>query len=66
MVRPDAAGVLFTRHPVTGVDERLVEAAWGLGEAVVAGLITPDRWRLARDGKVIEAELGEKDLEIVP
>lgn len=65
MVKPDCAGVLFTQNPVTGADERVVEVAWGLGESVVSGLVTPDRVRMARGGAVIEHALGEKDLEIV-
>ena len=60
----DVAGVLFTRHPVTGADERVIEAAWGLGEAVVGGLVTPDHWRIARDGGLVEERLGEKDVAI--
>lgn len=66
MVAAEVSGVLFTRNPVSGADERVIEASWGLGEAVVAGLVTPDRWRLSRDGRVLEAALGEKDVEVVP
>ncbi len=65
MVRPDTAGVLFTRNPISGADERVIEASWGLGEAVVAGLVVPDRFRLARGGGVIERIAGVKDVEIV-
>jgi pyruvate,water dikinase len=61
----DCAGVLFTRNPVDGADEFVVEAAWGLGEAVVAGLVTPDRFRIARDGIVVERVEGEKDVAVV-
>jgi pyruvate, water dikinase len=43
-----AADVLFTRNPVTGADEIVVEATWGLGEAIVQGLVIPDRYRIAR------------------
>jgi pyruvate, water dikinase len=60
----DVAGVLFTRHPVTGADERVIEASWGLGEAVVQGLVTPDRFRLARGGRVLERTPGEKDIAV--
>jgi pyruvate,water dikinase len=65
LVRADVAGVLFSRHPVSGADERVVEATWGLGEAVVQGLVTPDRYRFARGGRVIERVAGDKDLAIV-
>ena len=64
LVAPECAGVLFSRNPMTGADERVIEAAWGLGEAVVAGLVTPDRFRIARDGRVLERCVGTKDLAI--
>jgi pyruvate, water dikinase len=64
LIDADSAGVLFTRNPIDGADEIVVEAAWGLGEAVVAGLITPDRFRIARDGAVLERVTGEKDLAV--
>jgi pyruvate,water dikinase len=65
LVRSDVAGVLFTRNPMTGADERVIEGSWGLGEIVVAGLVTPDRFRVARGGQVLERAIGEKDLRIV-
>jgi pyruvate,water dikinase len=64
MVAAEVAGVLFSRNPLTGADERVVEAAWGLGEAVVEGLVTPDRFRLTRDGAVLERSPGAKDLAV--
>ncbi len=64
MVEPTVAGVLFSRDPMTGEDVRVIEAAWGLGEAVVAGLVTPDRFRMARDGTILERSPGYKDLLI--
>ena len=60
LVDADCAGVLFTRNPLDGADELVVEAAWGLGEAVVAGLVTPDRFRVARDGTVLERVAGRR------
>jgi pyruvate, water dikinase len=64
LVEPVAAGVLFTRHPISGADERLIEAAWGLGEAVVNGAVVPDRFRLSPDGRVVEAVPGDKDIKV--
>jgi pyruvate,water dikinase len=43
------AGVAFSRDPVTGADEVLVECAHGGGEAVVSGEVTPDRYRVCGD-----------------
>lgn len=64
MIDADVAGVLFTRDPVTGDDVRVIEASWGLGESVVAGTVTPDRFRVARGGRVLAREPGEKDRAI--
>jgi len=49
LVPADAAGVLFTADPVTGATGTIaINAAWGLGEAVVGGLVTPDVFQVAR------------------
>jgi pyruvate, water dikinase len=64
LIDADTAGVLFSRNPITGSDELVVEAAWGLGESVVAGLVTPDRFRLRRDGAVVERIAGLKDVAV--
>ena len=64
LVDPVCAGVLFTKNPVTGAHEHVIEAAWGLGETVVAGLVTPDQYRVARDGRVLAVQVGEKDLAV--
>lgn len=49
-VPAEASGVLFTRHPVTGADEVVVEAVGGLGTAVVGGTVTPARWTVRPGG----------------
>jgi len=64
MVEPIAAGVLFTRNPLTGADERMIEAAWGLGEAIVNGSVTPDRFRLDTRGRIVEFTAGDKDVKV--
>lgn len=43
-IRATRAGVAFSRDPVTGRDEVLIECAFGGGEAVVSGEVTPDRF----------------------
>lgn len=64
LVDPICAGVLFTKNPVTGAREHVIEAAWGLGETVVAGLVTPDHYRVALDGRILERRAGDKDLAV--
>ena len=64
LIEPVAAGVLFTRNPITGADERLIEATWGLGEAVVNGIVVPDRARLNPAGQLLEFTAGDKDVKV--
>lgn len=68
MVEADVAAVAFTADPVTGDRETVVvEASWGLGEALVQGLVTPDRYRIAKhEMALLGVELGDKDLMVVP
>jgi len=50
LVPADASGVVFSANPVTGArDEIVVNAAFGLGESVVSGMVTPDAIVLGRD-----------------
>jgi pyruvate,water dikinase len=44
MVDADKAGVLFTSHPTSGEPTTIIEADWGLGEAVVSGAVSPDNY----------------------
>ena len=64
LVAADVAGVLFTRNPITGADELVIEASWGLGETVVQGLVVPDLYRVARTGEVVERRSGAKKVAL--
>jgi phosphoenolpyruvate synthase/pyruvate phosphate dikinase len=64
LLNPEAAGVMFTKCPVTGNDQRVVEASWGLGEAVVAGIVIPDHFRVDRSGQVLERKPGFKKIAV--
>ncbi len=64
LLDPECAGVMFTRNPIDGADERVIEASWGLGEAVVAGLVIPDHFRIDRSGEVLERTAGLKKIAI--
>ncbi len=61
MVKSDISGVMFTSDPVTGEDHVVIEASWGLGESIVSGLVTPDRYTVSYDGKVLEAAVRTKE-----
>jgi pyruvate,water dikinase len=54
MVDAEKSGVMFTSHPSTGAHEAIIEAAWGLGEAVVSGAVSPDNYHVNRDTDEVE------------
>ncbi|MCG3179533.1 MAG: Prodigiosin synthesizing transferase PigC [Phycisphaerae bacterium] len=62
MVKAEASGVMFTANPVTGsADEIVINATWGLGEAIVGGHVTPDMIVVDKStGKVKEITVSEK------
>ncbi|WP_328417139.1 phosphoenolpyruvate synthase [Streptomyces violaceus] len=61
MVFPHAAGILFTADPVTGNRQvATVDAGFGLGEALVSGLVNPDVFKV-RDGEVVAKETAAKE-----
>ncbi|MGQ0534914.1 MAG: PEP/pyruvate-binding domain-containing protein [Methanobacteriota archaeon] len=62
MVDAEKSGVLFTRHPSTGAEQLILEAAWGLGEAVVSGAVSPDTYVCGPDGKVLEKVVSTKKI----
>ena len=64
LVRAESSGVLFTAHPVTGQRDRaMVSAAWGLGEAIVGGLVTPDTLIVDKaTGRVLTRETADKQV----
>src|SRR3954447_9836931 len=64
LLDPQAAGVMFTKNPINGADERLIEASWGLGEVVVAGRVIPDHFRVSRSGEVLERIPGQKKVAV--
>ncbi|UWG47280.1 Phosphoenolpyruvate synthase/pyruvate phosphate dikinase [Halanaeroarchaeum sp. HSR-CO] len=54
MVDAEKSGVMFTSHPSTGAPKVIVEAAWGLGEAVVSGSVSPDNYVVDRESEAVE------------
>ncbi|KAB8141180.1 pyruvate, phosphate dikinase [Chloroflexia bacterium SDU3-3] len=68
MAQADAAGVLFTANPLSGArDELVINAAWGLGESLVSGQVTPDTLVVRRaDFTVRERRLAAKQTMVVP
>ena len=67
LVPADAAGILFTANPISGArDETVINAAWGLGEAIVGGLVTPDTLVVdTRTGRARSEEIADKEVMTV-
>ncbi|GAB3378221.1 PEP/pyruvate-binding domain-containing protein [Lysobacter fragariae] len=67
MLQPQAAGVMLTANPQRPfAGEIVIDAAWGLGEAVVSGHTQPDHIVLKRNtGELIEEHIGDKTVETV-
>jgi len=67
LVPADVAGVLFTANPVTGArDQMTINAAWGLGEAIVGGQVTPDTIIVDKQTGAIESlHIADKDVMTV-
>ena len=67
MVNSQIAGVMFTANPVTSnTDEIMINASWGLGEAVVSGTVSPDDYVYSiSEKKVISRTIAEKNTMVV-
>lgn len=66
MIPSEVAGVMFTANPVTGNrGEEVINASWGLGEAIVSGLVTPDTVMLSKNGgTIISKQIAEKERQV--
>jgi len=67
MVQSDKSGIMFTVDPVSGETNNLViEAGYGLGEAIVSGSVTPDRYIFDKTSeKILNKEINSQDWKIV-
>jgi phosphoenolpyruvate synthase/pyruvate phosphate dikinase len=67
LVPADAAGIMFTANPVTGArDQVMINAAWGLGETIVGGQVTPDTVVVEKgSGTITTQEIAKKDVMTV-
>jgi len=66
MIQSEKSGVMFTIDPVTNDKDKIViEGGWGLGEAIVSGSVTPDRYVVDKaDLKILEKKVNTQDWKI--
>jgi pyruvate,water dikinase len=64
MIDSKKSGILFTIDPTTGENMVLIEAIWGLGEAIVGGEVSPDLYKVSKDSgknpKIIDIQVSNK------
>ena len=67
MVNSEKSGVMFTANPINNSkDEIMINASYGLGEAVVSGIVTPDEYIIdKKTKKVIEKNIAEKEYMVI-
>ena len=67
LIPADSAGILFTASPIDGTREQtVINAAWGLGEAIVSGMVTPDTVIVAKsDQQILLRETATKSIMTV-
>ena len=65
MIESESAGVMFTSDPSGNPKNVHVNASYGLGEAVVSGIVSPDEYVCDRDGRVLKSVIGSKEWQIV-
>ena len=67
MVNSEKSGVMFTANPINNSkDEIMINASYGLGEAVVSGIVTPDEYIIdKKTKKVIEKNISEKEYMVI-
>ncbi|UOK56604.1 phosphoenolpyruvate synthase [Bacillus sp. OVS6] len=64
MIFPQASGILFTADPVTSNRKVLsIDASFGLGEALVSGIVSADNYKV-REGRIVEKTISGKKLAI--
>jgi pyruvate,water dikinase len=65
MVNSDKSGVVFTKDPVKGTENVIVEAIFGLGEGIVSGKVLPDQYIVSRDLEILDKKTANKKTAII-
>src|SRR3989344_4835888 len=65
MINSDKSGVMFSKNPVDGSEEILIEAVFGQGEGIVSGKIKPDQYAVTRSFDIVREKTADKKIAIV-
>ncbi len=67
LVNSEKSGVMFTSHPISGEPQTIIEGSWGLGEAIVSGSVSPDKYVFdQRTERIVDRLISTKKIEIIP
>lgn len=66
MLPATRSGVAFSRDPVSGQPDCVIEATWGLGAALVDGRVSPDHIRVSEHGTLSDYTVSDKRLQVRP
>ena len=64
MVDSDKSGVVFSKDPSYDNDNIIIESVFGLGEGIVSGAITPDKYLVSRDLKIVDVKISDKKIAL--
>ncbi len=64
MVDSDKSGVIFSKDPTNKNDDVIIEAVFGLGEGIVSGRITPDKYLISKDLEILDKKISDKKVAI--
>jgi pyruvate,water dikinase len=64
MIDSGKSGVIFSKDPTYKDDNIIMEAVWGLGEGIVSGKITPDKYVVSKDLKILDTKVADKKIAL--
>jgi pyruvate,water dikinase len=64
MVDSGKSGVIFSKDPTYKGENIIMEAVWGLGEGIVSGRITPDKYVVSNDLKILDIKVADKKIAL--
>jgi pyruvate, water dikinase len=65
MVDSDKSGVIFSKDPTNQSESIILEAVFGLGEGIVSGAITPDKYLISRELEILDRKVSDKKVAII-
>ena len=64
MIDSDKSGVIFSKDPTNRSESIILEAVFGLGEGIVSGVITPDKYVISRELEILDKKIADKKIAI--